>query len=126
MNRLLVANMHSNNYVWRKDEPFNPRKIRSDEIDIYFVNDEQYLVENIIYIDKETNKGQIIGQPEIKQINTFDKAIEIIQFMQRRMSGEKEYCINNYSQGYIENVCYSVKYNDQRHFSEKMFLSGYN
>lgn len=121
MNRRLVANLSSNNYIWKKDEPFCQKKIRADEIDIYFVNDGQYLIENIIYIDKESIKGQIVGQPEIKQINTFEKAIDIIQFMQRRMSGEKEFYVNNFSQGYIEGVCYSIKYNDRNHFNENIF-----
>lgn len=122
MNRSLVAKLSSNNFVWKKDEPFEQKKIRADEIDIYFVNDGQYLVENILYVDREnTTKGGVIGQSEIKQINTFKTAIDVIQFMQRRMHGEAEFYVNHYSQGYAKNVCYSVKYNNRQHFSEEIF-----
>ena len=115
MNRILVAQLSSNNFVWKKDERFEQRKIRADEIDIYFVNDGQYLVENILYVDRDTTtKGEIIGQSEIKQINTFQKAADVISFIQRRTEGESEYC-------YVNNVCYSIKYIVREHFNREMF-----
>lgn len=113
MNRILVAKMTAPTLTWKKEEPFENRKIRTAEIDIYYVNDANYLVENIFYIDKETATHQVMGQPEIRQINTFQNALEVMNFMQRRNQGEAEFC---YQQG----IVYKVIYNYDAHFHQKM------
>ena len=116
MNRLLVGKMISKNIVWNKEEPYDFRKNRCLEIDIYYVNDSNYLLENWLYQDD----CDIIGLPKLKQINVFKTGQEILDFIVRRKNGETDFITKNVF-SYEKNLCYELQSFNKIHFENNIF-----